>query len=347
MKQSSADAYRSMAGIRGNSISNCLKTLAGLFVALRPASAFKPHSPGGFSYKFNPSLDGLYKVISDVRHLTMSRDLISSDKATTLKGPIKRTVQEPTSLKLRAASPQLGTDGGPRAILTREDGKNDKLRALLDGRGISSQDLPCIAFERLPGFNDLCGALATGDQDWIVITSPEAAGVFSEAWKSCGTPKPARVACVGKGTAQSLSKSDIQVDFIPSKADGETLAAELPASSPPGQVLYPASELAANTVEKGLQARGFKTRRINTYTTVPAEWSEIDIELAKDAELVTFASPSAVRIWAERVGTAATAVCIGKTSAKKARELGFEHVHFPEKPGVESWADTVAGLKLW
>ena len=55
----------------------------------------------------------------------------------------------------------------------------------------------------------------------------------------------------------------------------------------------------------------------------------------------THASPSAVRIWAERAGTAAAAICIGETSAVEARGVGFERVIFPEKPGVESWAECV------
>lgn len=40
--------------------------------------------------------------------------------------------------------------------------------------------------------------------------------------------------------------------------------------------------------------------RINTYNTVPANWSEDQLLLAQQMDIVTFASPSAVRIWAER-----------------------------------------------
>ena len=63
--------------------------------------------------------------------------------------------------------------------------------------------------------------------------------------------------------------------------------------------------------------------------------------------MVTFGSPSAVRVWAERAGNTAIAVCIGGTSADEARRLGFERVHCPDAPGLESWADTVAALGLW
>ena len=73
-------------------------------------------------------------------------------------------------------------------------------------------------------------------------------------------------------------------------------------------MLYPASAIASDTLEAGLGARGVSIRRIDTYTTVPATWSDTDEERARAAEIVTFASPSAVRVWADRMGTAAAAV---------------------------------------
>lgn len=112
-------------------------------------------------------------------------------------------------------------------------------------------------------------------------------------------------------------------------------------------MLYPCSALAGDAVESGLTKRGFSLRRIETYTTVPAVWNDEETRRAQHASVVSFASPSAVRMWQERAGTAATAVCIGETSAEEARRVGFERVLYPEAPGVSSWADTVASLGLW
>lgn len=83
---------------------------------------------------------------------------------------------------------------------------------------------------------------------------------------------------------------------------------------------------------EGLAARGIRTQRIDTYTTVPADWAPADLARAHAARLVTFGSPSAVRVWAERVGTAAAAVCIGETTAAEARNCGFADVVAPESP---------------
>ena len=82
--------------------------------------------------------------------------------------------------------------------------------------------------------------------------------------------------------------------------------------------------------------------RLNTYTTVPAVWSSDEENLARSVDIVTFASPSAVKIWADKVGTDFTAVVIGPTSAKAATSVGFKKVFAPEgSKGVEAWADLV------
>lgn len=231
------------------------------------------------------------------------------------------------------------------AMLTREDGKNGKLAKLLTAAGVPHEELPCIAFERLDGCVELENALKLGNFGWCVVTSPESAAVFLDVWRVSGSPS-VQIASVGAGTARVLEDAGVPAKFIPSKATAKTLASELPSDGDESQaqVLYPASAIASSTIEDGLAARGMSTRRINTYTTVPADWDDSDTERAATARVVTFASPSAVRVWVDRVGTAAVAVCIGETSAAEARRLGFSDVRFPSSPGLQSWANEVAAL---
>lgn len=81
---------------------------------------------------------------------------------------------------------------------------------------------------------------------------------------------------------------------------------------------------------------------MNTYTTIPATWSKEQEELASSMDIVTFASPSAVKIWSEKVGTNYIAVVIGPSSAKAATSLGFTRIVSPEgSKGIQAWADTV------
>lgn len=244
--------------------------------------------------------------------------------------------------------------GAPRAFLTREKGANGELQTLLESRGIATEELPCIAFQKTEGYDVLCALIASSEIDhhpWVVITSPAAAAFFAEACaetRDTSSPKLMSIASVGVGSAKVLEAAGLPVAFLPSKADGKTLARELPAdalaNASAGSVLFPSSALAADSIADGLAARRIRTRRINTYTTAPAEWSVADLARAQAARFVTFGSPSAVRVWTERVGTAAAAVCVGETTAAMARECGFGRVIVPSRPEgdrttmLEAWA---------
>jgi len=185
----------------------------------------------------------------------------------------------------------------PTVFLTREVGKNGKLETLLVARGVPCVELPCIAFEKLPGADELPALLAGGGLRWVVVTSPEAASVLAEAWAAAGKPE-VRVASVGAATAKALGSFGITSAFMPSKATGKVLAAELPREGGElASVLYPCSALAADTVAESLAARGFAVRRLETYTTVAATWAPEQEAMARAAEVVSFGSPSAAVSW--------------------------------------------------
>jgi uroporphyrinogen-III synthase len=199
--------------------------------------------------------------------------------------------------------------------------------------------------------------------DIIAITSPQSAAVFIDSWKSANNPVVRVITVgneyqakilyhhndiviemaymVGKGTSKPLEKEGIYSAFTPSDFNAETLAKELPLSL--GKtILYPTSAIAENTLQNGLEARGFTVTRLNTYSTVASSWTEVQLAAAKSVDIVTFASPSAVKTWAERVGTNFIAVVIGPTSARAAEKLGFVKVLCPEgSKGVEAWADLI------
>ncbi|GJV63889.1 tetrapyrrole biosynthesis, uroporphyrinogen III synthase [Tanacetum coccineum] len=121
--------------------------------------------------------------------------------------------------------------------------------------GIESLELPLIQHRHLPDQDKLVSLLSTATSfDWIIITSPEAALVFLQAWKAAETPS-VKVAVVGTGTANIFheitpsSKQFIEVAFIPSKATGKVLAAELPKhGNEKSTVLYPASAKATHDI---------------------------------------------------------------------------------------------------
>ncbi|KAL7542346.1 hypothetical protein ACHAXR_012535, partial [Thalassiosira sp. AJA248-18] len=219
---------------------------------------------------------------------------------------------------------------------------------------VQIHELPCIEHADGPDIEKLSPTLGSSQFDYVAITSPEAAKVMVSAWIEAGRPKLGMVAAVGIATQEALKQFGIDVAFVPSKATAATLVKELPPSDSAVEegrdttVFYPASAKAQDTLQNGLEERGFTVTRLNTYDTVPASWSSDQISLAQSANVVCFASPSAIKAWlkntAELETPRALASCIGETSASACRKNQWEedNIFYPEKPGVAGWAVAVA-----
>lgn len=234
--------------------------------------------------------------------------------------------------------------------LTREKGRNGKLRAALeDALGdwktwAHLVELPIVQHVKIE-VDQLEALLATGRPfDTVVLASPTAAEVFLSAYARTdrtGSALP-HIACVGGGTSAVLERAGFTVAFEPSRADASTLAAELPASLGP-RVLYPCSVLALSTLEDGLASRGFVVLRLNTYTTQAVQRPSMDmIALMEGVDIATFGSPSSVEAWVGLVASRPIAACMGATTERAARAAGFRRIFAPASPGVGGWADSAA-----
>ena len=71
--------------------------------------------------------------------------------------------------------------------LTREEGKNGKLRKLLEDCGVRCMELPCIAAVQRAGAAQLPSLLAER-WEWVAVASPEAARVLLVGWQAAGEP---------------------------------------------------------------------------------------------------------------------------------------------------------------
>lgn len=225
--------------------------------------------------------------------------------------------------------------------LTREDGKNEKLKKALEGFH-ETVEVPCIAHADGPDLASLAQRLQES-WDYVIVTSPEAAKVVASAWGNVANDPPP-VAAVGKATGETLNKFDIDVCFTPSKATAATLVVELPGEAP-CRIMYPASCKAKTTLQDGLSARGFEVVRLNTYDTVTASWTSEEKEQANGCTVACFASPSSVKGWLKNTNDnkSVLAACIGETSATACREMGWpeDRIFYPEKPGIDGWVKAV------
>lgn len=90
---------------------------------------------------------------------------------------------------------------GPDVVLTRERGKNDRVKEMLEERGVHCLEVPMVETEEGPDASALPEMLRTRSFEWVCITSPEAAAVFIHGWKQAGKPN-VRIAVVGEGTGK-------------------------------------------------------------------------------------------------------------------------------------------------
>lgn len=239
----------------------------------------------------------------------------------------------------------------PRVALTREEGKNESLKNLLEQMYsfIEAVEVPCVRTVPLEkGLRCLSRILrADPKPEWIVITSPESAHTFIEIWKKENFPdlQAVKFAAVGNSTADVLRAVGFNIAFIPSKATGKSLISEFPTCDTSTEVVYPASFKASNAIVDGLLHKyGIAVKRIDTYSTEEDLFDDNKLSLCKGSHIVAFAAPSAVRSWAKHVGVdeGMIVACIGETSAQAAKKVGFKRVHYPDRPGLDGWVTAVA-----
>lgn len=134
------------------------------------------------------------------------------------------------------------------------------------------------------------------------------------------------------------------------QANAEHFGPELPKiTGGNNTVLYPSSAKASTVLQQGLEKRGFIVKRLNTYDTRKVEsLDEGLLDMAKYAQVIAIASPSAVKAWVQHVGIEVAAgipvAAIGSTSANAAKGIGIEKVYYPEEPGLDTFVDTIVGV---
>lgn len=221
-------------------------------------------------------------------------------------------------------TPVSGRLGGTTVVLTRAPERNAALAMALRERGATVIELRCVRTDDLDDRAPLADALSElRDGDVLVITSPKGA----DAVRAAMTPDRLRapLAALGGRTADRARELGFSVGFVPSRADGVTLARELPL--PSGRVLLARSDAALADPVTILLERGARVREVVAYRTVGA--AQDDPGPARQAlqagtPVVVVASPSAVRGLIEAVGRdlarRARFVAIGPTTATFVRE---------------------------
>ena len=232
---------------------------------------------------------------------------------------------------------------GRRVAVTRAAGQAGELDAKLAAAGAEAVVVPTISVEDpADGGAALRNALAQVSQyDWLVVTSPNGARRVCAEIRDGRDLAGVRLAAVGPGTAAALAEHHLQVDLVPERFVAESLLEAFPdpTAEHTGRVLLARAEVGREVLPDGLRDRGWTVDVVPAYRTVPATLSESELARLRAAELVTFASASAVTSFVAAAGAAGSppAAVIGPITAAAARDAGL-HI------AVESPEHTLDGL---
>jgi len=213
---------------------------------------------------------------------------------------------------------------GKTIVSTRDVAGNAEFAQKITDRGGRPVAFPTFAIKPMTEGNAFVKALAQlADYDWVIFTSPNGVQVFFDVMTTLG--KDARVfasnrlAALGTKTAAALARYGLRADFVPTVFTGRELGTQLVALANlhEKKVLLLRSELATNDLAEVLQQGGADVQDVPLYTAVPktgdADMLRTQIEQGQ-VHWLTFASPSAVRNFFERI----SADLVNTSSAKVA-----------------------------
>lgn len=182
----------------------------------------------------------------------------------------------------------------PKVLVTRPESSDGLLSTALRAVGCD----PVVA----PGFT-----YAPAD------TAPSAAEVAASAWtvwtsaasvEAVG-PRPnpgSHHAAVGGATAQALAEAGIEADLVGDGGGAELAELLLENLEPGTHILYPRSAKADRSFAERLRTFGIDVDDRVAYDVLDADPAILCAALTSDVAAVTFASPSAVKGFADAVG---------------------------------------------
>ena len=212
------------------------------------------------------------------------------------------------------------TFSGKRIVVTRPRAQAKELQRALEERGAKCVVVPLIEISQPDdeGFAFEQAMRNVSEYEWVICTSANGASRVAP-YLSSGATSP-KLAAVGDATAHAFARD---VDFIPSSANGKSLAEELPMSS--GKVLVVQAQETSGEVVRILRDRNMQVDEVAAYKTEPCLLTDVQVGEIRSADAVLVASGSAVRSWCAQAGPQVNGkfVVIGEPTQRVAAECGM------------------------
>ena len=225
--------------------------------------------------------------------------------------------------------------------------ENDVFSQILRNEGLSVVNLPLIKTEPLDDQSSLRAILnRIDDYDGVFFTSPVSAEVFTKEAESFNNKIRAKIYAMGTRANKVLEKAGISTVFD----DSVNSAEELVRSRANGEfdnkkLLFVRGDRSMLTIPDLLKDRA-EVDEVIVYRTAPClpdptTLASIRARIeAHDVEWACFFSPSAVEVFMDVFGNVKQLqiATIGKTTAGKARELGFDVRVTSQRSGAVNFA---------
>lgn len=238
-------------------------------------------------------------------------------------------------------------------VVTRSKEGNEELAARLKRAGFRPISVNAFSLSAPKDWSGVDALLQRIHSfDWLVFTSGTGVAYFGERMKTLSLSVHWRgrplVAAVGPRTAEKLTRVGIKPDFIPSVYLTRKLAEELPAERG-DRVLLLRADIADPNLSEILRARGYDVQEASIYRTTLARGRAT--RRVRDADVIIFASPSAVRGFCRTVPKgemtrlqSTRAVCIGPVTEATAKKNGFTETVIPTSYTLDAIVDEVSRL---
>jgi uroporphyrinogen III methyltransferase / synthase len=164
-----------------------------------------------------------------------------------------------------------------------------------------------------------------GGFDLLCLTSPTGAARLFELVRDARALAGPRIAAIGPGTAAALRAGGIEPDIVPARSNAEGLVEALAGTEVRRALIARAQEGRA-VLPDALRERGAEVELLALYRTIAEPLSDEERAAALGADLLVFASSSAVKAFSEAAGTlrGPRIASIGPATSATIRELGAE-----------------------